>query len=70
MSETTGAGPGEGSSQTGHVRQAVVTLQMRIDEAWRAYSQHIRNCRACAGGVDCGEAHDLRAAWRELVPPT
>lgn len=68
MSDSTGQWRGEGSGGPGHVQQVIVTQQMRIDSAWRAYTGHIRSCEPCGAGVDCPDAVALRTAWRELVP--
>lgn len=68
MSESTGEWRDEGSGGPGHVQQVIVTQQMRLDAAWRAYVDHTRACGTCRGGVDCEAAVELRAAWQEQLP--
>ncbi|MCF3960460.1 hypothetical protein [Streptomyces fuscigenes] len=51
-------------ADAGPVQQAVEAQQMRVDEAWRAYTGHTRKCTPCATGIDCAKAQTLKAVWR------
>ncbi|MFJ9031940.1 hypothetical protein ACIRQP_26145 [Streptomyces sp. NPDC102274] len=65
MENTSRQRPSTELALTGPVLTKARLIEGSVQRTYSAFLDHAQKCAGCrTNGVDCGEARDLRAAWR------